>query len=117
MVAAMRARTVYAMKPEPSAATAFLSIRAATIVGSALANAPIALVTVPATLQREKIAFRSRAATVSASAACSTGRKRLTLPAEGLSVPATAMTKSGQKARASYVGVRVDEPPSRSLGS
>jgi len=48
-------------------------------------------------LYSANICVRSRGSAASANVACSTGRNRLTSPAEGFSVPTTATTNSGQK--------------------
>ena len=73
-----------------------MSSRRATVAGPPLASAPAAPAKVPARLYQAKSRVRSGPGTISASTACSVGRKRLTSPEEGLSVPATAMTRSGQ---------------------
>ncbi len=68
----------------------------ATTGGTALSSAPAAPANEPARLYQAKVMVRAGPLAVFARAACSVGRKRLTSPAEGFSVPATATTISGQ---------------------
>ena len=87
----------YATKPDRSAGASAHPWRAASIAGTPLASAPNAPAIAPATLYSANIAVRSRGSAASANAACSTGRNRLTSPADGFSVPTTATRNSGQK--------------------
>src|SRR5271154_4346787 len=94
---AMSAIIEYATKPDRSDDASAHPWRAASIAGTPLASAPNAPANAPATLYSANIAVRSRGSAASASAACSTGRNKLTSPADGFSVPMTATTNSGQK--------------------
>ncbi len=88
---------VYATNPDRSAGASAHPLRAASIAGTPLASAPNAPAVAPATLYSANIAVKSRGSAASASAACSTGRNKLTSPAEGFSVPTIATASSGQK--------------------
>ena len=66
--------------------------------GKPAASEPPAATSDPTRLYRAKTAVRSRSATSFDIAACSSGRKTLTSPLEGFSVPTTAISNNGQKA-------------------
>ena len=65
----------------------------AIISGNAAAREPAAPASAPIRLYRANILVRSRLVASRASTACSSGTKMLTLPADGLTVPANATTR------------------------
>jgi hypothetical protein len=68
----------------------------ATRVGRPDASAPIAAAKIAARLYTEKMWTRRDCCTWPATSACSVGRNTLTSPDDGLRVPTTATTSSGQ---------------------
>jgi len=85
-------------KPERQRRRERPSVARRSIAGTPLASAPNAPANAPATLYRREHRRSDRAAQPpSANAACSTGRNKLTSPADGFSVPTTATTNNGQK--------------------
>ena len=73
----------------------FQSKRRARPAGTPETNAPIAPAQMPARLYVAKSVGRRGGSTSAASTACSVGRNTLTSPADGFSVPTTAMRSSG----------------------
>ena len=74
-----------------------VEMEAARTTGRPAARAPAAPAKVPIRLYQANSAVRSRGPDASASTACSVGRKRVTSPADGFTVPTNATTSSGQK--------------------